>query len=654
MKHYKSIDSPKTISQLKSNKRKLQSELDKLTGESRTTRLQSAFKHSNNRKTIEQIKNKIRNIDLILEQRNQPKVDVEQLSLNIDDMTLEHTPQKSTNTQTPEDQNAQPSERNPNAQTGAAGGLQTPFEPFVPPSTTSNIRPPSSPHLFDSHQDAFAFGGVKKKHTGFNLGTNDGDETRFSANKDRFGDGAYNFPMNPNKFDPYGNDLLSSSNFSNPKPQKSPKPKSKWQHASTDFTLPKSKEELRKPGPSREAQLQDLLESTLHNISQTQQQNLIDDLNNDDEETHNRTSRSRSSSRPREKPRDSYARRLRLIPVFDGETYKSLRDFLDVAGALNDSWTNDTEKTELIETLSLQLRGEARNVVGNLFESDFDEMKKKLLKHFDYLMNREVVTSQLENLRQTAKETIVEFAERARKTLKEKCNTYSYLSEDHKNEYDRVARRAFTQGVRDPDLKRQLFNRRSDKLEDAIAFAIEADFDSANTVANSELFCTYCKNVGHRARDCRRKESNASGVGQLVSLLRGFSYNNGNRNSQGVANFRGRGGRWNNSRGNFNNNNRGNGQRNWNNGSRNWNNSGSESNSNANSNTNSNSGDNQSRNNSWRNNNNQRQYNQQNNNRDNNRQNRNNQNSGGAFQYPMQTNDQTSSSSRTTTSESEN
>lgn len=112
--------------------------------------------------------------------------------------------------------------------------------------------------------------------------------------------------------------------------------------------------------------------------------------------------------------RKPYLDHLKKIPEFDGESYKALRNFLDIAGALNESWTNDVERNDFIDTLSLQLRGEARDVVGNLYQSSFDEMRDKLLKYFLYLINKEVVTSQLENIRQNDKETMSEYAERAR------------------------------------------------------------------------------------------------------------------------------------------------------------------------------------------------------------------------------------------------
>lgn len=149
---------------------------------------------------------------------------------------------------------------------------------------------------------------------------------------------------------------------------------------------------------------------------------------------------------------------------------------------MNDSWTNEAESNELIETINLQLRGEARDAVGNLFDSNYDEMKDKLLKHFAYLVNKDIVTSQLENLRQEPKETVSEYAERARKLLREKCNTYRYLSDEHKKEYDRTARRAFAKGMKDLKIRDRLLTRGSSSMEDAISYAIEAEYDAINSV----------------------------------------------------------------------------------------------------------------------------------------------------------------------------
>lgn len=216
--------------------------------------------------------------------------------------------------------------------------------------------------------------------------------------------------------------------------------------------------------------------------------------------------------------RKSYIRRLGAIPIFDGESYKSLCNFLDIAEALNDSWTNDEEKTEFIDTLSLQIRGEARKVVGNLYESNFDAMKNSLMSHFSYLANKDIITSQLENLHQESKESITEYANRARNILREKCATYKQLTEEQKRDYNRTARRAFAKGIKDQKIQDKVVTRGASSLEDAIAYAIELENDLVNTIPKSEFFCTFCKVAGHRERECKKKENN--GVNQLVNIFR--------------------------------------------------------------------------------------------------------------------------------------
>lgn len=319
----------------------------------------------------------------------------------------------------------------------------------------------------------------------------------------------------------------------------------------------------------------------LNRTTQTVDQNTQLNRTMQDEEPRNQVQR----RNVREESRESFTRRLKHIPIFDGESFKSLKSFLDIAEILNDQWRSETEKNELIDTLSLNLRSEARNVVGDLYETTFEEMREKLLKHFSYLANKEVVTSQLENLKQEKNETINEYAERSRKLLKDKCSTYKYLSEEQKREYDRTARKAFAKGIKDSKVRDRLITRGAISLEDAIAYSIELDYDAANMIPNSELFCKYCKTNGHRERDCRKKESNANGVNTLISLLR-----RENQNIRNFVNFKGprQNRNWTNNRGNGNNNynnynngnnNNGNGNRfnpknsrNWNNGNNNNNN----------------------------------------------------------------------------------
>lgn len=169
-------------------------------------------------------------------------------------------------------------------------------------------------------------------------------------------------------------------------------------------------------------------------------------------------------------------------------------------------------------------------------------------------MNKEVVTSQLENIRQNEKETMTEYCERARGLLKEKCSTYKFLSEEQKKEYDRTARRAFARGIKESSIKDRLVTRGANSLEDAISYAIEAEFDASITIPNSELYCKYCKTNGHRESNCWKKSANTNGLNQLINMLGGIS--NPGQDTRNFSNFRGRGNRsgnnWNNSRGNSN------------------------------------------------------------------------------------------------------
>lgn len=218
-----------------------------------------------------------------------------------------------------------------------------------------------------------------------------------------------------------------------------------------------------------------------------------------------------------DKPRESYLRRLRSIPIFDGDSFKQLRDFIDISESLFYSSNNNSEKNEFFEQTLLQIRGEARNVVKNIDEQNWELIKNTLLSHFDYLANKELITSKLENLRQEKKETLSEFADRTRKLLREKNGVYKLLTEDQKAEHERLARKAFSKGVNNPKLKERLLIRGANTFEEAVAYALDAENESINIVQNAELHCRFCRNIGHRERDCRQK--NTDQIDELVQAL---------------------------------------------------------------------------------------------------------------------------------------
>lgn len=224
-----------------------------------------------------------------------------------------------------------------------------------------------------------------------------------------------------------------------------------------------------------------------------------------------------------ERARETFLRRLRMIPKFNGDSFRELRDFVDIVNTLYNSCFNQTEETELFEHIFLQLRGEAKQIA--LRHDDWPTIASALESHFAYLSNQEILISQLDNLHQEQKESLSEYAERARKLLRERNSTYSLLSEEQKREHNRTARKAFAKGLRENRLRERLLIRGASSLEDAIAYSIEAENDTATQVANNELFCRACRNIGHRERDCRRRTNDTNVINSFVSALRSFSIN---------------------------------------------------------------------------------------------------------------------------------
>lgn len=227
--------------------------------------------------------------------------------------------------------------------------------------------------------------------------------------------------------------------------------------------------------------------------------------------------------------RKSFLKRLEAIPIFRGESYSELRDFMDIADTLYVTILNQNERDEFYHQLILQIRGEARNAIADLDETNWQTIRNRLREYFSYLANKDIINSKLENLRQLKNEPISTFADRARKLLREKNSTYMGLSEDQKIEHNRTARRAFAKGIADPKLRSRLLIRGANSLEDAIAYSIEAETDLMQEISSRELTCTYCKLTGHRERDCRKKEQSGNNLVNLISALQALNVTYDNR-----------------------------------------------------------------------------------------------------------------------------
>lgn len=301
------------------------------------------------------------------------------------------------------------------------------------------------------------------------------------------------------------------------------------------------------------------------------------------------------------RPRSSFIRRLKSIPKLTGETHNELREFIDVVDTLFVCIQSRNEEAEFYDQLLLQIRGEARNAIERLERTDWQLIREKLKTYFSYLANKDIINSKIENLKQEKDESLNQFIERTRKMLQEKNSIYGNLSEDQKNEHNKMARRAFARGVKDARLRERLQINGANTLEDAIAYSIETENYITNQISDRETYCGYCKNTGHRERNCFRKEQGSGPISNLISALRSMNGRpNGNRNNTPNFNFspnnRNNGGNRNNNRGwnnggrngnglNFNQGTDRNGNRNWN-GNRDWNNGNRNNDRNTNSNWN--------------------------------------------------------------------
>lgn len=276
----------------------------------------------------------------------------------------------------------------------------------------------------------------------------------------------------------------------------------------------------------------------------------------EDEYNHRRMLRNQQGqhirSRPRIEgpPRESYLKRLKEIPKFSGESHLHLKDFIEISDSLYISHKNDAEETEFMDTVMLRLRGEARDSIINLESTTWKDIRDKLLSHFSYLSNKDILTSQIENLKQEKDESLIKYSERVRKLLMERNSTYNFLTEDQRQEHNRQARKAFAKGIKDSKLRDRMITRGAHSLEDAIAYAIETENETNTQIARNELFCGFCRINGHRENECRRKPNNSNDIGNMVNLLRSLNINPSRGNQR---NFSGQ--NWNNNRG-FNNNGR--------------------------------------------------------------------------------------------------
>lgn len=250
--------------------------------------------------------------------------------------------------------------------------------------------------------------------------------------------------------------------------------------------------------------------------------------------------------------RKSFMKYLDNIPLFSGDSREELMNFIEICDTIDAFCSNEYEYSEFITKVSFQLRGEARSVLST--DTDWMNIKERLKSKFKYLSNRTVLDSQIENLRQEKDESLVKYADRARKLLNEKNKSFYSLSEEQKEEHDRIARKSFARGISNQKLRDIMITQGAHSLEEIIGRSLDVDNEVNNSIARREMICTFCQNFGHREVECQSKENRNSPMGQLASALSRLTSNTGNRFNN---NFRGNSNNFGNNFSNRNNGNNG-------------------------------------------------------------------------------------------------
>lgn len=529
MKHSDHKSTPKSLHRLKTEKKNLELELNRLSGRGVLTRQQSIDQVKIYGKEIKAVSAKLKEIEAEIEHRTNQSIKQKLIDSSPSHDSNLSTTNMPVNRSNPNSRSNSPTNSTTSVATSAHNISTTSDSNLGPGAVGGTAQPTLTPTtLFLNPQVFGTAGGVPLTMPP----SQSNEKAEISLLKRKLEDLKRSFQEKLSKASAekdhinklYNQKCYEENLWKNQPPPTFVNPPQPPTAMKNTGTIPKNP--LTKP-PNVEYSDQSKPQNDLLDVS-----NMLDALLSDENQRNNMPENSAGflgpaqikSDRDESKIRNSFVRRLRSIPVFEGDSFKSLRDFLEITQALNESWETEAEKTELLEQINLQLRGEARKAVGNIFTLEYQEMKKRLLKYFSHLTNKNIVTSQLENLRQEKKESMSDYAERARKLLREKCSLYDELPKEQKDDYIRLAKKAFINGISDNKTKTRLQIRDASSLEDAIAYAIESENDTTFSVPNTELYCRFCKSNGHRERDCTRKESNISDVSRILNLIRG---NNG-------------------------------------------------------------------------------------------------------------------------------
>lgn len=205
----------------------------------------------------------------------------------------------------------------------------------------------------------------------------------------------------------------------------------------------------------------------------------------------------------------------KLIPEYNGKE-KSLDSFVKKIDKL---WTyiadfNDNDRTQFLLVLQLKLVDKAAEAVQDNDFDTWDAVKADLIEHITPHRNTEKSELKLCAIKQIFKEDVETYAKRIEDALDTLNRSFSQEDQNDtiKRENDRKARKAFENGLIDPNLRNKAIARGSNTLKEAVDYIIEQELRYTELKpAQSMTFCSYCKKPGHTITECRaRKAANES------------------------------------------------------------------------------------------------------------------------------------------------
>lgn len=202
-----------------------------------------------------------------------------------------------------------------------------------------------------------------------------------------------------------------------------------------------------------------------------------------------------------------------LIKEYKGEE-KDLNTFIKNIDKL---WTHigayeEADKARFLLVLQIKLIGKAADATKDVTFNNWTDVKKALKDNINPQKNIEKAELKLNNIRQKEKEDVEKYAKRVEDALENFNKSFNLEEENEilKKENDRKARKAFENGLSDPQLRNKVITRGNKTLKESIDYVVEQELRQSEITPNATptKFCNHCKMNNHNTIDCRKKPNN--------------------------------------------------------------------------------------------------------------------------------------------------